>query len=193
MKGAIFKLLEDFVDATYGPDAFDDLVESTELETIEPFVGPGNYPPGDLLALVATAVATHDTTVERLLRAFGRHAFLSLARSVPTLIEGLDTPHDFLCGLESMIHTEVRKLDPEANPARFTVTDVDDTEILLRYESPFGLFPLVEGFLDGIADWYEIPLDHELIEVDQTNGTFRVRFPEHGVRGSSGVVDTVHN
>ncbi len=188
MKGAIFKLLEDFVDATYGPDAFDALVESTELETDEPFVGPGNYPPGDLLALVATAVAAHDTTVEQLLRAFGRHAFPSLARSVPTLMEGLDTPRAFLHGLESMIHTEVRKLDGEANPARFTVTEVDGTEILLRYESPFGLFPLVEGFLDGVADWYETPLHHELVDVDQTNGTFRVRFPEHGVRGTNEVV-----
>lgn len=193
MKGTIFKLLEDFVDATYGPDAFDHLVEETVLETVEPYVGPGNYPPGDLLALVATAVAAHDTTVEQLLRAFGRHAFPSLARSVPSLIAGLDTPHAFLCGLESMIHTEVRKLDPEASPARFTVTDVDETEILLRYESPFGLFPLVEGFLDGVADWYETPLDHELVEVDQTNGTFHVRFPEHGMRGTAGVVDTVRS
>ncbi len=191
MKGAIFKLLEEFVDATYGSDAFDELVESTELETAEPFVGPGNYPPGDLLALVATAVAIHDTTVERLLRAFGRHAFPSLARSVPTLIEGLVTPRAFLRGLESMIHTEVRKLDPEANPARFTVTDVDETKILLHYESPFGLFPLVEGFLDGVADWYETPLDHELVEVDRTNATFLVRFPEQSVRGSTAVVDAL--
>lgn len=193
MKGAIFRLLEDFVDTTFGPDAFDELVESTELETVEPFVGPGNYPPGDLLALVAAAVAAHDTTLEQFLRAFGRHAFPSLARSVPTLMEGLDTPRAFLGGLESMIHTEVRKLDPEADPARFTVTDVDEGSILLHYRSPFGLFPLVEGFLDGIGDWYETPLDHELVEVEQTNGTFLVRFPDHAMTGSIAVVDAVRS
>jgi hypothetical protein len=177
VKGAIFKLFEEFIVAGYGADAFEDLLDSTDLETKEPFVGPGNYPPGDLLALVGTAVATHETTVEELLRAFGRHAFPSLARSVPTLLKGLDTPHAFLCNLESVIHTEVRKLDPDANPARFTVTDLGPDEMLLHYASPFGLFPLVEGLLAGVGDWYEVPLDYELIETDQTNGTFRVRFP----------------
>ena len=63
MKGAIFKLLEDFVTSNYGPDAFEDLVDATELETTEPFVGPGNYPPGDLLALVGTAVETYEVEV----------------------------------------------------------------------------------------------------------------------------------
>lgn len=177
MKGAIFKLFEDFVGSTYGPDAFDDLLDATELETTEPFVGPGNYPATDLLALVGQAVATFDLSTEQLLQAFGRHSFPALAGSVPTLLEGLDTPHSFLSNLESVIHTEVRKLDPDASPARFTVTDLGQTELLLHYESPFGLFPLVQGFLDGVGDWYEQPIEHELESTEGTSGTFRVRFP----------------
>ena len=189
MKGVIFKLLGEFVESTYGPDAFDELLERTELETREPFVGPGNYPPGDLLALVGTAVETHGIAVEDLLSGFGRFAFPSLARSVPTLLEGLDTPHAFLANLESVIHTEVRKLDPEASPARFSVTELGPTEMLLHYESPFGLFPLVGGFLDGIGDWYGVPVEHELIETEGTNGTYRVRFAEPDVPGSADLVD----
>ncbi|MGB5756398.1 MAG: heme NO-binding domain-containing protein [Acidimicrobiales bacterium] len=178
MKGAIFKLFEAFVEVSYGPEALEDLLDSAELETTEPFVGPGNYPPGDLLALVAKAVEVHETTTEELLRAFGRHAFPSLAGSVPTLLEGLDTPRDLLCNLESVIHTEVRKLDPEASPARFTVTELGPTEILLHYQSPFGLFPLVEGLLAGVGDWYDMPLHHELVQTEHTNATFLVRFSE---------------
>lgn len=177
MKGAIFKLFEDFVCSTYGEDAFDDLLDSAELETTEPFIGPGNYPATDLLALVGEAVATFDTTTESLLQAFGRHAFPALARSVEPLLEGLNTPHEFLSNLEQVIHTEVRKLDAEASPARFTVTELSPTEILFRYDSPYGLFPLVEGFLDGVGDWYDQPIEHELESTEGTSGTFRVRFP----------------
>lgn len=180
MKGAIFKLLEDFVVTAYGDSAFEDLLDETELETLEPFVGPGNYPAGDLLALVGAASEAHDILVEDLLRGFGSHAFPLLAKSVPTLLEGLDDPHSFLSNLESVIHTEVRKLDPEANPARFSVTEIGPAELLLRYESPFGLFPLVEGFLDGVAAWYGVDVDHRIEEVDGTNATFRVRFPDLG-------------
>ena len=189
MKGVIFKLLGEFVESTYGPDAFDDLLDTAELETTEPFVGPGNYPATDLLALVTAAVETHGVAVEDLLAAFGRFSFPSLAESVPTLLEGLDSPHAFLMSLESVIHTEVRKLDPEASPARFSVTEVGTDEILLHYQSPFGLFPLVGGFLDGVGEWYGAPVEHELVETDGTNGTFRVRFPKAESNGAVGLVD----
>ena len=180
MKGAIFKLLEDFVVANHGPDAFEDLLDATELETDEPFVGPGNYPPGDLLALVAKASEVHEVEVDVLLHAFGRHSFPALASSVPTLLEGLDDPRSFLTNLESMIHTEVRKLDPEASPARFTVLEESGESIDLRYESPFGLFPLVEGFLEGVGDWYDQPVGYERVRVDGTNAVFRITFPSAG-------------
>lgn len=175
MKGAIFKLLEDFVDHTYGPDAFEELVDATDLETAEPFVGPGNYPASDLLALVGTAVTTHQIEVEVLLRAFGTHSFAALANSVPTLLEGLDNPHSFLLNLETVIHTEVRKLDPEASPARFTAVEKGPGVLILNYESEFGLFALVEGFLDGLADWYGVAVEHERLSTEGTSGTFLVR------------------
>ncbi|MEL7155951.1 MAG: heme NO-binding domain-containing protein, partial [Actinomycetota bacterium] len=170
MKGSVFKLLEDFVDTNHGEDAFYDLVAACDLETTEPFVGPGNYPPGDLLALVGAASSTYDVPVDDLLRAFGRHAFPLLAGSVPILLEGLDTPEAFLTSLETVIHTEVRKLDADASPAQFTVTAVDGG-VRMRYESPFGLFALVEGFLDGVGDWYQSPVRHQRESVDGTNAT----------------------
>lgn len=177
MKGAIFKVLEDFVETAYGPDAFDELLDETELETTEPFVGPGTYPATDLLALVGTAVEKHGIELDDLLRAFGRHAFPALAGSVPTLMEGFDDPHSFLLGLESVIHTEVRKLDPEANPARFTVTESGEDELTLHYESPFGLFAFVEGMFDGVSTWYGVPVEYELVATEGTNAVFRLRTP----------------
>ena len=175
MKGAIFKLLEDFVVTHHGPDAFDDLLDATELQTTGPLVGPGTYPAEDLLALVGTAVERYQVPVDDLLRAFGRHSFPQLAESVGGLMVGLEDPHSFLLNLESVIHTEVRKLDAEADPARFVATEIDSTEVLLRYESPFGLFALVEGFIDGIGDWYDVELHHELLSTEGTNATFRIR------------------
>ncbi len=175
MKGAIFKLLEDFVVTHHGPDAFDDLLDETEMQTTTPMVGPGTYPAEDLLALVGTAVEKYDVPVDDLLRAFGRHSFPGLANSVTELMVGMDDPHSFLLQLESVIHTEVRKLDSEADPARFDATEVNESEILLHYQSPFGLFPLVEGFLDGISDWYDMPLSYQLESTEGTNATFRIQ------------------
>lgn len=176
MKGSVFSLFEAFVIANYGEDTYDDILATTQLETAGPFVGPGIYPASDLLALVRTATDMLGITPEAALRAFGRHALPSLARSVPELMEAAGTPREFLMRLESVVHTEVRKLDPAASPPRLTVTSDSEADLTLHYESPFGLFSLVEGFLDGVGDWYGVPLSHELISTEGTNGTFRIRF-----------------
>ena len=186
MKGVIFNVFEDFVVKNFGEDVLEDIVEATTLDTAEPFVGPGTYPATDLLALVVTAAAKLGITVDQALRACGRHGFPALAGSVPTLMAQFDDAESFLLGLESVIHTEVRKLDTDASPARFRVEQVVPGELSMHYESPFGLFGLVHGLLDGVGDWFSVDFTHEMVAADGTNATFRIRFG-HAVDGSEPV------
>lgn len=174
MKGSIFKLFESYVVDVHGAAAFEDLLDATDLETAGPFVGPGTYPPGDLVALLTTASMHTGRSVDDLLRGFGRYAFAFLAATIPGLMEGLDDPRALLVDLERVIHTEVRKLHPDANPPRFVVTETGPGELVLRYECGLGLFALVEGLLDGLGDWYGTAVDHRRVSVDGTDAVFAV-------------------
>lgn len=176
MKGTIFNTFEAFVSDTFGEEVYEDILDNTTLETSEPMVGPGTYPASDLIALVTTAIGILDISLETALIEFGKYAFPKLAQSIPDLMAGLHDAEDFFMGLESVIHTEVRKLDAEANPARFTPEKTADG-MLLHYESPLGLFPLVTGFIEGVSAWYDEPIDHEMISSDGTNATFKLAFP----------------
>lgn len=178
MKGTMFILFEDFVAAELGDDAFDQVLEAAGLADAEPFVGPGSYPVDHFRALVAAASEQAGRPADDVLRAFGRFAFPLLARSVSTLLDGANGPRQLLEQLDSIVDTEVRKLDPTAHPARFTVLAVAGDELLLEYESPHGLFPLISGALDGLGDWYGTPLDHRLVSTQGTNGTYLVTFPQ---------------
>ncbi len=189
MKGVIFNVFEAFVIENFGEDTLDEIVGNTTLETTEPFVGPGNYPAGDLVALVQTAAAKLGLTATDALRACGRFAFPALAGSVPTLMEQFDDAVSFLVGLEGVIHTEVRKLDPDADPARFTVEQTGDSKLLMHYESPLGLFGLVEGLLDGVGDWYDCDIAHEMIESADTNATFRIRVAQRAMAAGATRLD----
>ncbi len=178
MKGIIFTTFEAFVSDSFGEDVWEDIVDNTELVTNEPFVGPGTYPESDLIALVTTAVQTLGITLDEALAAFGAYSFPKLAEGVPQLMEGLGDARTFFVRLEAVIHTEVRKLDPEANPARFTVEETGDSTLLLNYESPLGLFALVGGFIDGVGAWYGEKIIHEVVSTDGTNATFALTFAE---------------
>lgn len=178
MKGIIFTTFEAFVTDSFGADVFEDILDDTELVTTEPFVGPGTYPASDLIALVTTAVGKLGISVDDALAAFGQYSFPKLATAVPELMAGLHDAREFFAKLESVIHTEVRKLDPEANPARFRVERTGDSTMLLHYDSPLGLFALVGGFIDGVAEWYGESVLHEIVATDGTNATFALTFVE---------------
>lgn len=176
MKGVIFNLLETYVIERYGDAVLEEVLASAELETDEPFVGPGTYPATDLLALVVTTADATGESSEDIVRGFGRFAFPFLARSVSGLMSRFADARTFLEQLEPLVHSEVRKLDPEARPARFSVEATATDTLLLRYESPLHLYPLVHGLLDGTADWFGTPFRHELDRTDGDIATFRLDF-----------------
>lgn len=176
MKGTIFILFEQFVTEQFGAAVFEEVLDDTVLETTEPFVGPSTYPAGDLLALVGTACTKLDIPVEDAVRAFGRFCFPHLAGSVPWFVDRFDHPKPFLMTLESVIHTEVRKLDPEARPPEFVVEDPGPDELVLHYRSDLRLFALVSGLLDGCATWFGVPFSHEIVGVDDAGASFHLHF-----------------
>ena len=175
MKGMIFLAFEDFVVANWGEDTFDDILAETQLETTGPFVATGFYPPTDLLALVNTACDVLDVDLDDAIKAFASHAFPLLAESVLPLMEQLPDLRTFLMQLESLIHTEIRKLHPEADPARLTIEETDCGDLMLHYASPLGLYAMVEGLLDGAATWYGESIKCDLVSTEGTNGIFRLQ------------------
>lgn len=182
MKGIMFNLLEEVVADAHGPFVWDELLDALALEGV--YTAVDTYDDGEFLALVralppppsdpdaaatgpgiagsggtATAVvqAALPTVAERT-RWYGRRALPQLSQRYPTFFEPYDDARDFLASVESVIHTEVRKVLPTAALPRFGVhQDVapDGTRRLtLTYVSDRGLCHLAEGFVLGAGDHY---------------------------------------
>lgn len=164
MKGIVFNLFERFVDEKLGPEAFEAIVDATDLVTKEPFVGPGNYPDADLFALVATTCRLHGITLVDALRAFGRFAFDHLAKTVPDLVSCHAHPKPFLMSLGSIIHVEVKKLYPSARPPEIESIDLGPGKMRLVYASPRCLGELAYGLLEGARDHFGAPFTIDVAE-----------------------------
>lgn len=176
MKGSIFQLFEKFVCDRFGADAYEHILDRAHLATVDPFIGPGTYPAEDLVAMIDATSAESGATVEATVRAFGRFAFPHLAASVPHAMAAVEHPRELLEQLDGVIHTEVRKVEPEARPPRVLVEHLDDRTSILHYRSPLRMLPMVQGLLDGVGDWYGEPFDHELLQADGDSATFRLTF-----------------
>jgi predicted hydrocarbon binding protein len=92
---------------------------------------------------------------EDLLRDFGRFTgfwtFRALRRDY---YEGTRSTREFLLGVESRIHEEIRETTPGAAPPRLRVTPLGEDGVTIAYTSERGLCQLLEGLVAGVADYY---------------------------------------
>ena len=181
MKGIIFDVFEKFVQANWGADFFEEVLEATELETQEPFVGPGTYPDADLFALVSTAIERLGVSLDDALQLFGHFAFAHLAQTLPGGVSAYEHPADLLAAVDSIIHVEVRKLYPDAQTPKVEVSDRDGDSLVLSYESRRQLCPLLLGLLEGAAEHFGFAVEHEPLHCMRDGASecaFQVRFDE---------------
>jgi len=160
MKGIIFNLLERFIVENLGEDKYEEILSACALKTKEPFVGPGSYPDEDLMAIVAKTVETMGVTPPEALRAFGRFCLPILAEKFPGFMTPYDHPKEFLMTVDSVIHVEVEKLYPDAQTPSLAYDDPAPDRLVIHYESSRKLCQLMEGLIDGVADYYGSPIEY---------------------------------
>ncbi len=159
MKGIIFNLVEEVVSNDYGHDAWDDILDAADVPGA--YTAVGSYSDDDLLAIVDAASQATGMSADDVLRHVGRYSVPPLAQRFPEFFElhrGLRT---FLPSLNSVIHPEVRKLYPGAQPPHFVISD-DAGALLMEYHSQRTMCHLAEGLTMGAADHYgqSVSIDH---------------------------------
>jgi hypothetical protein len=153
MKGIIFNLLEEVVTQAHGEAVWEDLLDSAKLTGA--YTSLGNYPDEELLAIVGAASTALNLPADTIVRWFGVQALPMLVQKYPVFFAPHHSTRDFILTLNGIIHPEVRKLYPGAEPPVFEF-DTSSPEVLgMIYRSKRGLCALVEGFVEGAATHFK--------------------------------------
>ncbi len=152
MKGIIFNLVEDVVTEDSGHDAWDDLLEHADVHGA--YTAVGSYADADLDAIVAAASQAGGQQPEDVVRHIGRRSLPMLAARFPEFFELHRSVSTLLPTLNSVIHPEVRKLYPGAEPPRFEFAADDSGAILMDYHSARAMCSLAEGLTLGAGDYF---------------------------------------
>ena len=132
MKGVIFNAVEDAVERTLGPDAWDDTLDRAAASGS--YTSLGNYDDAELVGIIQALPDETGIGLDERLRWVGMNSVPFLVAAFPQFFEGVDV-RGFLPALNHMIHPEVRKLYPGATPPDFDIRDDGGDEISLRYVS----------------------------------------------------------
>lgn len=152
MKGIVFNLLEDAVSGVHGPDAWDDVLDAAGLDGV--YTVLGNYPDAELFALVGAICAVSGGSADEVVRGFGRTALPALALRYPEFFVPHAGTRPFLLSLDRVIHREVVKLYPGAQPPRMSFEEPASDVLVLHYVSERRLCAFAEGMIEGAAAHY---------------------------------------
>lgn len=149
MKGVVFTEFLEMVEEQFSADMADDIVEGSALPSRGAYTSVGTYDHREMVALVTALSQRSGITITDLLKAFGEYLFRRFAQNYPDLIDQATGAFAFLAGIETVVHTEVRKLYPDAQLPVFDVEEHLGHRLVLLYRSERHFEDLAEGLIRG--------------------------------------------
>ena len=170
MKGMVFTEFLDMVELKFSADMVDDIIEDSQLPNGGAYTAVGTYDHAELVRMVEALAHRSSVPVPTLVHAFGLHLFGRFHALYPGFFSSIPTALDFLEGIETVIHTEVRKLYPDAQLPEFncvrTASGLD-----MVYSSPRHFGDLATGLIEGALLHFGDPVS--MTRHDLPNGSIR--------------------
>ena len=172
MKGMIFTEFLEMVEQSYGLDTVEKIIETAAPESGGAYTSVGNYHHAELLRLANALAQSQEAELDALLRLFGEWVFLKLfVAHYADFFAGPNNVFEFLSGVESYVHVEVRKLYPEAELPSFQTWRESEDHLVMVYRSarPFAAF--AHGLICGCVIHYGEKVDVSMRDISEGRGT----------------------
>jgi len=167
MKGMVFTEFLEMVESKFSADMVDDIIDDANLPSGGAYTAVGTYDHAELVAMVVALSIRTGVAAPALVQVFGEHLFGRFHALYPGFFQSATSALDFLEGIETVIHTEVRKLYPDAQLPQFDCTRSADG-LQMLYSSPRHFGDLAEGLIKGAVAHFGDKL--EVTRNDQPNG-----------------------
>jgi hypothetical protein len=155
MKGMVFTEMMEMVETKWSLDMVDAIIARSHVASGGAYTAVGTYPHEELLALVTALSVETGIPPADLVRTFGQHLFGRFALAYPRFFKGAQDSFQFLSGIEDVIHSEVRKLYPDAELPTFEVdashigNHQPGDSLALTYYSEHPFADLAQGLIEG--------------------------------------------
>lgn len=154
MKGIVFTELLDLVDATFGAETTEAVLDDAAPPSGGAYTAVGTYPAAEAVALLGALERRTGVPAAQLLRAFGKHLMKRFTQLFPQFFVQAHSALEFIGKVENYIHIEVRKLYPDAELPSFEYRDGVADTLCFVYRSARAMGDLAEGLIEGCAEHY---------------------------------------
>jgi hypothetical protein len=176
MKGMVFTEFLEMVESKFSADMVDDIIEDSQLPSGGAYTAVGTYDHGELVQMVGALAQRSGLPAPALVHAFGLHLFGRFYALYPGFFTGVPTALVFLEGIETVIHTEVRKLYPDAQLPQFDCVRTE-SGLDMVYLSPRHFGDLAAGLIEGALLHFGDPVSVTRFDLPDGAIRFEMRHP----------------
>lgn len=176
MKGIVFTEFLEMVEAKFGYEMVDKIIEDSSLPNHGAYTAVGTYPHHELLRLLDQLSQASSIEKSALLHAFGTYMFKSFKDGYPGFFEGFDHAFEFLMTVDGHIHKEVQKLYPDAVLPSFDVR-YEGLEMKMIYSSYRRLSDFALGLIEASMNHFhhEHSIEKKQLDADGAEVEFTIR------------------
>lgn len=171
MKGVIFTELLDMMDEAFSPDLTEQIIEEAELPSGGAYTSVGTYDHREILRLVEILSRHAQVPIPDLVYSFGKHLAGRFIATHPEFLTNAYNTFDLLSSIEDHVHTEVRKLNPDAELPTFETEQPDESTLVMTYSSSRPFADLAAGLIQGTIEHFAETIDIERESISTHNPT----------------------
>jgi hypothetical protein len=175
MKGVVFTEFLEMVETKFSLDVVDHIITEAALPNDGAYTAVGTYDHREMVRLVSSLSAAVRVPVPELLRTFGEYLFQRFTVNYPEFFHIRANALEFLHGIEERIHSEVRKLYPDAELPAIRCEAPDRDHLVVEYRSARAFGDLAEGLIRGCIAHFGEPIEMRREDLPGTPGA-HVRF-----------------
>ncbi|SNZ01259.1 heme NO-binding domain-containing protein [Flagellimonas pacifica] len=176
MKGIVFTEFLEMVEATYGLEVVDIIIENCDLPSGGAYTSVGTYDFNEMVSLISALSNTTGISQQNLLYSFGYYLFEGLVSAHPDVVSSYKNPIGLLYCIEDHIHVHVKKLYPDAELPKFKILSRTDNSLEMIYSSSRGLYALAHGLIVKTFEHFEkvVKVDYKLLNESGTEVRFEI-------------------
>jgi hypothetical protein len=181
LKGIIFSEFLNLVEAKFGLETVDEIIEKSDLESEGIYTSIGTYSFSEMLQLLNHLSSKTNILIDDLLLIYAEHFFSVIEDSYPGLLASYKDPIEMISSIENHIHVEVRKIYPDAELPTFIVKEKNKNSLTMIYKSSRAMHHFGLGLMNKTFEYFNSKASIVLEKIKE-NGT-EVRFIINKING----------
>ena len=160
MRGIVVVGLEDYICSEYGLSQWHKAIDACLDKDNQLILAAEYYDDETVIEIITFLSEQLDIPITDFITVFGKHLFKTLQGFYSFLLDDIDSFNILLMSLDQVIHSNVKKVHPDAQVPKFTI-DSHTEGWTVKYESERKLCYLAIGLFHGAAEYFGIKINLE--------------------------------